>query len=381
MTIEIAPIASTSASLAELMRSCLLRAGLSRARPQVNPYVLGSPRAWLGTAYHRVLERLAGELSNDEALATTVERLWGEAVDDQARRARDHPLDRRFGEASRWPGYYLVHASVLLRAKSLAVWPATGGENREPQTLREHELTAYQGRLVGRPDAIAGDTVIDYKSGAVVGYDEQLRTELVNASYVRQLRIYGFLVWSSLGYWPRRGVLLPPIGAEVVVDLDAAECEEVARDAVGLLDDYNKAIREVPEASALASPSYEACRWCPFKPMCEAFWAVPAVDWPTDWRTAAIEGQITAVSTVGDGASLAMSIEVKRGTQSPGLQRVSPLVVESHASGRELRSGEDVRITDLRIRQDGLLAPTDRTLVFRTVDMPSVAIQDTMIQL
>ena len=53
--IELTTITAVSPSLAELLRLCALRAGLSRLAT-TRPLVLGNPKAWLGTAYHEVLE-------------------------------------------------------------------------------------------------------------------------------------------------------------------------------------------------------------------------------------------------------------------------------------------------------------------------------------
>jgi hypothetical protein len=48
--IEVAMIAATSPTLAKVMRLCALRSGLSRSQ-RVRPYVLGHPKAWLGTRF------------------------------------------------------------------------------------------------------------------------------------------------------------------------------------------------------------------------------------------------------------------------------------------------------------------------------------------
>jgi hypothetical protein len=56
--LELPLIAATSPTLAEAMRSCSLRAVLSRT-PGSGKYVLGNPKGWLGSAYHQVLENIA----------------------------------------------------------------------------------------------------------------------------------------------------------------------------------------------------------------------------------------------------------------------------------------------------------------------------------
>ena len=68
---------SVSPSLAELLRLCSLRAILAGSRGP-EPFVLGSPKAWLGTAYHRVMEGIgsAAQPSGSTAAANTTARLW-----------------------------------------------------------------------------------------------------------------------------------------------------------------------------------------------------------------------------------------------------------------------------------------------------------------
>ncbi len=116
--LELPEIRSTSPSLAETMRACLLRAGLSRAIGSSN-FVLGNPKAWLGTAYHEVLERIVEIGLEHESLEDAVGRLWNQAVAAQQSRADAHLLDRRFGAATAWPGYHVARASVLLRAAEI----------------------------------------------------------------------------------------------------------------------------------------------------------------------------------------------------------------------------------------------------------------------
>jgi len=205
---EISHLRATSPTLAEIMRSCQLRAGLSRA-PGSSDFVLGNPKGWLGTAYHEVLERI-GEIDfTKEELDAAVERLWLDAVAGRYQRAFGHSLDHRFGTPSSWPGYHLARASVLLRARDLvarrgavrAVVSDARPENFVPAVgdLREHEFTACGGKLIGRPDVVRDGEVVDYKSGLISEQDEGVQTEVVKAEYVRQIHIYAYLVKETLG--------------------------------------------------------------------------------------------------------------------------------------------------------------------------------------
>lgn len=197
----------TNPSLAETMRACLLRAGLSKASGSSN-FVLGNPKAWLGTAYHEVLEKIVEIDLGQESIEDAVERVWGLAIAAQQQRAAAHALNHRFGLPASWPGYYVARASVLLRAKELAaratpdeVAAEKAGGGGPARTIREQEFTAFNGRLLGRPDVIRAGEVVDYKSGVILEHDTAAQIDVVKAAYVRQLRIYGYLIKHRLGWW------------------------------------------------------------------------------------------------------------------------------------------------------------------------------------
>jgi hypothetical protein len=171
-------------------------------------------------------------------------------------------LDHRFGAPKTWPGYHVAHASALVRAGELIRGPPpiVVTEKQAPGsgdagTIREQEFTAFGGRLLGRPDVIRANEVVDYKSGAILEHDEATQTGVVKGAYVRQLRIYAYLVKQKLGWWPERGVLLPLGGEGVEVTLDPLECEREACEAVALLDLYNEKVHTGSGLEEFASPS------------------------------------------------------------------------------------------------------------------------------
>lgn len=257
--IELTSLSTVSPSLAEVLRLCPLRAGLSRAN-SAGQFVLGQPKAWLGTAYHSVLEEAARG-----AATVSHEAAWVAAIDRLHDRARQHPLDWRFGSPERWPGYHLVRAMAIMRAREIEAASRNAfrpGGAEGGNAAREQWLSGSNGRLVGRPDLVRGDAVIDYKTGEV---HERGDTSVAKASYVRQLQIYGFLVKESTGRWPARGVLLPMEGPPLEIALEPAACERAAGEAMSLLDQYNRSIESGGAPTRLASPTPEACRWCPYQ--------------------------------------------------------------------------------------------------------------------
>jgi CRISPR/Cas system-associated exonuclease Cas4 (RecB family) len=295
--ISLPVIPSTSPSLAEAMRSCMLRAGLSRCA-QLQPFVLGNPKAWLGTAYNKVMEQVPAILGGAGEPLAKAEAIWNLEIARLEQEAGNHPLNARFGPARSWKGFFLVQATLRLRIEeALAGWTAAQpAALASPATAREVEITAAQGKLRGKIDLIRGDDLIDYKTGSIFEEDDISSAPAVKLVYIRQLRIYAWLAHahSSAGQWVKRGLLYPLAGAPVEVSIVPAECEAEAAAAVALLDAYNTAVAAGTSLTAMANPSPDACRWCPFKPFCPAFWATVNPDWSGQLDGETIQGTVAA---------------------------------------------------------------------------------------
>jgi len=375
--LELPQIRATSPTLADTMRACFLRAGLSRASAS-SQFILGNPKAWLGSAYHEVLEKIVEVDRGQETLEAAVERLWKKAIATLQQRADVHPLDRRFGSPTAWPGYHVAHASVVLRAEGLSAGPPPAIAPNSNQasgagqggSIREHEYTACDGKLLGRPDEI-----VDYKSGAIMEYDEATQSDVVKAAYIGQLRIYAYLVKEKLGWWPRVGLLLPLAGAGIEVALDPFECAREAAEAVALLDAYNRKVSAGAAPEEFASPSPQGCRWCPYKLLCPAFWQTALPEWSGQLDGAAVEGVLAdAPNAIHAGAARAIALDIHAGSEVRRRAQIAPLNVAVHAGVTALAAGDRVRLVGIRARPDGVLAPTQRTVLARVADLPTVAL-------
>jgi hypothetical protein len=354
------------------MRACPLRAGIARGTGS-SAYVLGNPKAWLGTAYHEVLEKIASAVSGDD-VDTAAKQLWDHAIAAQHQRNLAHPLDRRFGSPETWPGYHLARASALLSAHELVAVGGTGSsatESGDGDTIREHRFAAFGGKLVGKPDMIRLQEVIDYKSGAILEHDASSQSDVVKSAYVRQLRIYGFLVKEVLGWWPARGVVLPFAGAGVEVPLEPGECEREATEAVALLDNYNAKVTAGAMPDHLADPSPSTCKWCPFKLVCAPFWSAVDPCWSGQLDGAAVEGVLREPPhAIHGGAAISLSIDLQNGSEELGHVAVAPLNPSIHPVAAAVTAGDRVRLVGLRARPDKSLLPTSRTILARVGDLP-----------
>ena len=108
-------------------------------------------------------------------------------------------------------------------------------------TARETTYYAMDGKLKGQPDVVVGNEIRDYKSGSVLE-DSPDGLKKVKEGYVRQLRLYGYLVKENTGTSPRKGKLLPMQGNPVEIELTPEDCEAEAQRAISLLDALNSAI-------------------------------------------------------------------------------------------------------------------------------------------
>jgi hypothetical protein len=356
------------------MRLCQFRAGISKIGA-ISALTLGNPKAWLGTAYHEVLEKIVQVDFQSEDLDSAVGRLWNQALGAQHQRNLHHPLNCRFGSPETWPSYYMVWASVLVRARELV---GGGMDHADPESgsiIRERSFAAFDGRLVGRPDVIRGREIIDYKSGTIMEIDEVAQTDVVKAAYVRQLRIYGFVVKETLGWWPQRGVLFPFVGPSVEVPLNPTDCAREATGVIELLDAYNSKLESGVPVSELATPSPAVCKWCPFKLFCVAFWSAASAAWSGKLDGAVIEGILAEEPRViHAGAALVVSLEVSAGSETLGRRQVTPLNPNLHPIVGLLSAGDRIRFVGLRARPDGVLVPSQRTIIAKVNDLPDVVL-------
>lgn len=360
------------------MRSCLLRAGLSKAEG-IDIWALGNPKAWLGTAYHEVLEKLSKLELPASQLIPEMNSLWEEAVGREYQKAREHPLSRRFGSPETWPGYYLAWASMQLQGRRLlaerAMSPAAGcREGVRGFVLAEREFVAMEGKLVGRPDLVRDSEIIDHKTGEILEEDSEGH-ETVKSAYVRHLHLYGYLVGEALGRRPRRGVLLPMVGNPIEVHLDPTACEREAYEAVALLDRYNRMISSNARIADTASPSPQACKWCPYKVVCPPFWANVNEQWAGRLDGEAIAGTVTdSPKFIQGGQGISLSIVAEAGTRETKVLELFPLRREVHRDTPRLAKGDRIRVTGLGRRQDGSLFSWEKTLLFVEQEVPVIQV-------
>jgi PD-(D/E)XK nuclease superfamily len=272
------------------------------------------PRALLGLAAHAVFEgarRGAIEGGDVEERRKAAGRLFDTTMEGLFQKA--HPLlVAKFGSHVRLPYFHLQRERTALMAAELA-------DARRPSTdagvagappmgrLVESMLQSRDGAIAGRPDVFdrEGGTVMDYKTGSRP--PEGGLTDGEN----RQLKLYAFLGMEN-GVQVRKGVVVRSDRSRAELDIADADVAAEASRARDTLEAHNRLDgRAFADA---ATPSPDACRFCPCIPFCDAFWREADETWASEcgWH---MEGEVTAVQ--GD-ALLSVEMVVHRGTAPRG---------------------------------------------------------------
>jgi hypothetical protein len=299
------------------------------------------------------------------------DELWRNAISNLQAQAIAHPLNKRFADPERWPGYHLVRALAVLRAQE-----ALNSQNSEPvatgsppPVIREKEFLAMGGKLVGKPDVIIGSEIRDYKSGSIYE-DSPDGKQSVKEKYIRQLKLYGRLLQENFGVCPTKGVLLPMQGAAVEISLDPQACTAEAEEAVGLLDEYNVGLQTVRAISDLATPSPRACRWCQYKGLCPAFWKNVTEEWTENLGSACVRGTLECPPKhIHNEKAFAVTMTNTTGSITAPVT-IAPLERTVHSNIAPWQSGDVVRVINLYRRNDGQLASTPATVCLLELDSP-----------
>lgn len=278
------PVAAPLAAWAPTTVNRVMRCGLAQGFTQdPTRRTLARPSTYsvLGSAVHRLCERaLRGRLLDASAqdLDATVSAQWASLVDEAYSELSKAWKPADVPPPASWPNFQLVSIRARRRAASLAA--ATHSDAPAPAAVGggarsvEQELTDPTTGLRGTPDWVQESDgvirVLDFKTG--------LNQADASEDQRRQLLLYAHLLRVKTGRLPDACVLVDGAGREHLVDVDVAAVDEALASAVAAVDDYNLHVSH-GDLQQLARPSQEACRWCPFRPVCLPYFESRQPDW------------------------------------------------------------------------------------------------------
>lgn len=345
------------------MRLCVLRGALSTSK-DADRWVLHSPRAWLGTAFHRLMSARPSD-------QIETERLWEDAIHELLGAASSHSLDRRFANPERWPGYYLVRqraiASAVRSGKSQTTGVPPAKEVRSAGGA-EVLLTARNGLLAGRPDSFDRHSVTEYKS--TLPDPAWPEAASLIEGYWRQLRLYAVLIGERAD-WPTLARIVSASGQVLEQNLVRSTCEAEADAAVAAFQSMNQALQGGCDSSELASPGEIECGQCQYQAICPAFWSwCTSASWPR-LREPAARGALESIDSGVDGDLYAITLALE-GRHGEGGSLSLALRRSVHGDLTGCTEGAKIRIVHAHVRRDGRLRADISTCVFPEAVLPEL---------
>lgn len=226
--------------------ACPLKIAFEQAQPPTRA-PSGSPAAQLGLTAHRAIELFFADGSN------SIEDAWQQAC---------HEMSDQSVDVEALTGARRMRLRLHQRLPALVHFV----EQQSPrQIILEEALACQDVALTGRPDMVLvghAITVVDYKSGTVE------RDVGVNSAHAQQLAVYAWLAAHSLRSEDVHAVLFSLRRGILAVDVSPTTRDSIVRRALDARDAYNE---RVPGPQP-ATPSQDACNWCPHACPCPAAW-------------------------------------------------------------------------------------------------------------
>ncbi|MDD7811587.1 PD-(D/E)XK nuclease family protein [Mycobacterium sp. CSUR Q5927] len=252
------------------LSKCVWRMGFGRD-PAMSSLDRSTPARALGTVVHSVKQQF-GDPRGFEAI-------WDAAVAVAQAKLAAEWAPATPPSPDNWPGWSLT------KTRSRKAWLRSGsgpvvqkaakqGGGLPPLPWRERRLVHPSRPLAGQPDLVErveGKVwVVDTKTG--------LRQAGPSSDQRDQLLIYCALVQANLGEMPAFAAIETSRGERYHFAVDPNEVNTLVQRAVDLLDRFNSAAADGFD-EGLASPSAEACGWCPFRIACYPFFQAYDETW------------------------------------------------------------------------------------------------------
>lgn len=230
-----------------------------------------------------------------------IDTTWDKLVEEAEKRMLLSALSSHLVPLSKSvPDYEVRKLRAFRRASEIAhdvITPKTASHALSMH-LMEHEVwvESSDGTVGGFIDRVNrtkdGVVLSDYKSGAIMDSPKDGGSTELRQSYKAQLELYAALYHSKYGSWPIRLEIVPLQGATVDVIWDPTDAASLLAEASAFLLIVNQRIAEVQngraKAHTLASAQPTCCRYCLFRPGCQAYWIArerpSAEKWPLDLR-------------------------------------------------------------------------------------------------
>jgi PD-(D/E)XK nuclease superfamily len=358
LTPSLKPLRRVSPSRFLSLKDCALREIWTASKQP--PLLPSSPAAKLGSIIHRLLQE-AGEGLLGNGGPAEIERKWLKLVSSAEEEMQQSWLERPLVPLSKTVPHYEVRK---IRACNKAAEIARESI-RQPLPTGVLATNRFES-WVETPDGLVGGSIDqvretsdgailrDFKSGHVMEREIQSTGPEVKEAYKLQLKLYAALFAAKHGRWPAKLEVVPLQGPTRDVPFQVSEGNQLLEEAVSSLKQLNEKISQVttsPTANdairMFANPVSSNCRFCAFRPCCEAFQTAKDVaaidtDWPRDIWGVVCDFKILGNQRIGLGLKVnGYPYEIAR------IRGIDPNP-ERHPALQYIREGERVAIYNLK---------------------------------
>lgn len=320
-SLRIAAIRRVSPSRAASLLRCALSEAFRAA--QTVPRLPTHPKAHFGVIAHDFLARAAAGLIHCENSRSSLQD-WRKLVESYEETLRNDPSEASVLPLSRSCEDFEVNALLIVKA-SVFIGSRSRRAGSELRVRTESHIVSQDGQIAGRLDKIRSvdgrNIITDFKTGSSTDATGNLREEIL-----LQLKLYAYLAHEASGEWPIIEIQ-PQMGDPIPVPYDPGEIDALAGAVKERLQVVNEQISDVlagiTDESQLASPSPSACRFCPFRVSCAAYWKARS-SWAHRTKPPDIDGRLVNIRPQG-GEILLLEIETEDGASSVRAFRSSML--------------------------------------------------------
>jgi PD-(D/E)XK nuclease superfamily len=326
-----------------------------------------SPRAWVGTIVHEMLQMAATGRFNGMG-PVEIGEIWNLRIHDAENTMRLSWLD-----SSSVPLVDTVWDLEVQKTRTIRRVREMSKDDASP-CLYDGRSSSSSEVWMETPDHSVGgfvDSVIevgheiilrDFKSGLV--NDLSSGSETVKPEYIAQLELYCGVFFEVNGLWPTALEVVPVVGEPVRIQVDRARCLAIVQGARDTFYRINKQIESGVDnregAIRLANPSPGNCVRCEYRPNCASYksssTAMQVEGGPVD-----IIGQVLEIASFSNGSS-AITI-----TTNSGVRRVKGMDSrhKRHPALALLQLGSPIGIYSLKaIREKRELVQGPATTVY-----------------
>jgi len=357
-TVELRPLKRVSPSRFLSLKECALREIWTASKQP--PLLPPSPAARLGSIIHRLLEE-AGEGILGDGDPAHVEGEWLKLADNVEQEMGKSWLEKSLVPLSKTvPHYEVRRIRACKKAAEIAKEVTRSHQPSGTQAVNRFEswVETPDGLVGGSIDQVQetrnGTILRDFKSGHVMDKEAQTVEPEVKEEYKLQLKLYAALFASKYGRWPRKLQVVPLQGPERDVSFEPAGCNKILDEAISSLKQLNEQIGEVSRSHSVtkavlkfATPISSNCRFCGFRPGCEAYHLAKEAS-PTDPNWARDVWGVIGDFKILENQKIGLGLEVKGYPYKVARIRGITANTERHPALQYMRKGDQVAIYNLK---------------------------------